>query len=632
MDHTLSDRTLYELALSVSSKRNIVKLIKKAAAAFKEKLHCNHVSILQYTNNCLETVFAIPDITLESAAYYELIGEFERRIRLEKDKKIIPLKKDLYYYGFQLHHFGLLLIGRETPFQETFLSELLPVVNILAQNCAVNLETSIKHQAIETELEKERRLLQAIIDTIPDLIFFKDVYGVYKTVNKTAKEFFSVFGPDEITGRTDWDVHYQAASRYRKIDRDVMQTGRVHRYEAMFRRRTDGRLIPVETMKAPVYDTTGKCVGTVGISRDITERKRYEKQLQYVSAHDQLTGLYNRRYLEEEIQRLDTPRQLPISIIMGDLNGLKLANDVFGHQKGDQLLVKTAEIIKSSCRREDLVARWGGDEFVIFLPQTDIEIAAEISRRIKEKCHLANNGSLPIPIPLSIALGWAAKDNVTEKIGLILKEASDNMYSDKLLHTQNHKKDVIASLMSVLLKKSTETEEHARRLKIMCRKMGEIMGLSTQQLEKLELLAMLHDIGKVAIEQDILIKPGPLTEEEWAQMKKHPAIGYRIARAVPELYPIAGYILSHHERWDGKGYPRGLKGEEVPLLSRILSVADAFDAMTHNRTYRKAMNPEEALATIKRNAGKQFDPKIVEVFCQLNITELSELLLQGLRL
>jgi diguanylate cyclase (GGDEF)-like protein/PAS domain S-box-containing protein len=618
MDYMILSHILYELTLSVSGEQKLDRLVKKAASAFLKKLNCTHVSILQYKNNCLETTCVIPRVALKNPAYYELIDEFEKKLLQDGDKNFIILKKDLYYYGFPLRNFGLLLLGRKVPIEEMFLKELLPITNILAQNCFFNLDAAIKRQAIEAELKKERHLLRVIIDTIPDLIFYKDTNGVYKAANKATGKFFSLL-PSEITGRTDWDIHYQAASKYREIDRKVMQSGRVQRYEAWFKRH-DGRLVPFETMKAPIYDAEGRCIGTVAVSRDITERKHYEEQLKYLSVHDQLTGLYNRRFLEEEIERLDTPRQLPISIIMGDLNGLKLANDVFGHQEGDRLLIKATEIINGCCRQEDLIARWGGDEIVILLPQTGIKTAEEISRRIKEKCDYESRENGPVQI--SIALGYATKSKATENIWQVLKEAEDSMYSDKLLHAKSNRDAIISSLKAALFEKSMETEEHAQRLKELCRKIGKSMGLNPHQMDELELLATLHDIGKVAIKKSILMKPGPLTEGEWVQMKKHPEIGYRIAQAAPELSSIAEYILSHHERWDGKGYPRGLKEEEIPLLSRILAVADAFDAMTNNRTYRKAIGREEALAAIKRNAGKQFDPKVVSVFCQLNITEL----------
>jgi diguanylate cyclase (GGDEF)-like protein len=316
--------------------------------------------------------------------------------------------------------------------------------------------------------------------------------------------------------------------------------------------------------------------------------------------------------MEEEIKRLDTPRQLPVSVIMGDLNGLKMTNDVFGHRAGDLLLKKAAEMIKECCRREDIIARWGGDEFVVLLPRTGMKAAEEIVERIKNRCALDSEG----PIQVSIALGYATKNKAEENIWQVLKEAEEWMYRHKLLQSKSYRYAVISSLKATLFEKSMETEEHAERLKEINLKTAKGLGLSAKQMDELELLAVLHDIGKVAIKESILLKPGPLTEKEWAEMKKHPEIGYRIAQSTPELASIAEYILCHHERWDGKGYPRGIKGEEIPLLSRILAVADAYDAMTSDRPYRKAMGREEALAELERNAGTQFDPEVVSAFIE----------------
>ena len=165
-----------------------------------------------------------------------------------------------------------------------------------------------------------------------------------------------------------------------------------------------------------------------------------------------------------------------------------------------------------------------------------------------------------------------------------------------------------------MYEKSHETEEHSERLAALTRMVGEALKLSQIELDHLELLATLHDIGKVGIDDRILGKPGKLTAEEWLEMKKHPEIGYRIAAASPELVSISEFILSHHEHWDGSGYPKGLAGEAIPLLSRIIAVTDAYDAMTENRVYRKAMDRESAIAEIKNNAGTQFDPEIAKLF------------------
>lgn len=168
-----------------------------------------------------------------------------------------------------------------------------------------------------------------------------------------------------------------------------------------------------------------------------------------------------------------------------------------------------------------------------------------------------------------------------------------------------------------MFEKSQETEEHAERMMRLSKEMGLALGLSDSQLNELELLSALHDIGKMSISSGILGKSGKLNEEEWVEIRKHPAAGFRIAQATSELRPIAKYILCHHERWDGKGYPQGLKGESIPMLSRILTIVDSFDAMTNSRPYRSALTFEEAMEEIRNNSGTQFDPDLSRLFLKI---------------
>jgi len=366
-----------------------------------------------------------------------------------------------------------------------------------------------------------------------------------------------------------------------------------------------------------IFDERGNVEALEGIVIDITERKNREAQIQYMNDHDSLTGLYNRRYFESEMLRYSQEPYLPLSILVMDINGVRLINDAFGHYEGDLLIVTVAGILKKCCREADILARIGGDEFGILLPRADSEMAHSTMERIRQSCAEYNDSQFRKTYDLDLSIGYATKFTCEESIEQIVQEAEAFMRNRKLLNRHSSYSAIVASIMATVYEKSEETESHAQRIATLCQSIGEKLELSDKSLGELQLFAMLHDIGKVGIEDGILNKPDHLTQEEWAVMIKHPDIGYRIAMSIPELMRIADFILSHHERWDGGGYPHGLKGEEIPLLSRILAIVDAYDAMTQDRVYRKAMEKQQALDEIEKNAGTQFDPVIAELFLAL---------------
>jgi len=390
-----------------------------------------------------------------------------------------------------------------------------------------------------------------------------------------------------------------------------MQGSKSH-IDDMVVERPDGSELLLEIFGTPVLDDKGKPWASLVTFLDITERKKAEENLVYLSYHDFLTGLYNRRFFEEEMVRLNTERNLPITIMMGDLNGLKLINDSFGHASGDEYLKKAARVIKDTFRGDDIVSRIGGDEFAILLARTDESEAVQILDRLKTKTSNENVDG----IDLSIAFGYHTKTNMDEDIAKVLENAENHMYRQKLYDRESVRSKTIDVIMSALFEKSHRELSHSNRVSEICGIFAETLHLEKNKIDRIKLAGLVHDIGKIAISETVLNKPSHLDVSEWEELKKHPESGWRILMSVNEFSEVAGYVLDHHERWDGSGYPNGLKGEEISLEARMIALADAYDAMTTDRPYRMGLEPSQAIQEIQKFAGRQFDPGLAELFVE----------------
>lgn len=344
--------------------------------------------------------------------------------------------------------------------------------------------------------------------------------------------------------------------------------------------------------------------------RDMTQMRKDEMRIRYLAEHDSLTSVKNRQYLDLRIQELDTEGQLPISLIMVDINGLKVINDSLGHSKGDETLLALVEILRKYCPADSDICRVAGDEFVILMPGYTYEKTRGLVKQIRHAGVDQNLGLTNRPL----SIGWATKENLSMSLRQVLRVAEDFLYKEKILESDGMHGQAVNAIMVSLYEKNRREENHSQRVSVLCYELAKAAKLNEVQQQMIRTLGLLHDIGKIAIPEQILNKPGRLTEDEYQTMKQHSEIGFRILGSMQSMADMAEFVLCHHERWDGHGYPRGLAGEEIPVLSRIITIVDAYDAMTCERSYKRVMTKEEAVEEIQRNLGTQFDPVLGQIF------------------
>jgi diguanylate cyclase len=490
---------------------------------------------------------------------------------------------------------------------------------IALEGLIIDISERIENTRI-TQLSQKK--LSTVLRSIGEGVITVDKNGRIDFINPMAAEMLNI--PQSLVGELfDQQFTFLSTMTKEPVDSPINQclTNQkvVSAQQQLIMVTSQGKSLEVET-NASLLINLNTIEGVVLVFRDVSIRLAKEREIEYLSYRDPLTGLYNRRFFEEEIKRLDMPRNLPITLIMGDVNGLKVINDGFGHPVGDQLLQSAALAIKNSCRNDEIIARIGGDEFAVLLPGVNEEEAKKVVGRMRKNAA----DSIIMGLPVSIAFGSATKSEAHQSILKTLQSAEDRMYQDKITENSTSRNQAIKVMLQSLFNRSPREEAHILNVSHICELFAMTMGFDSEQILELKLAAQLHDIGKIAIEQRILEKPGRLDDAEQLLMQRHTETGFRILSTTAEYLNIAQIVYDHHERVDGSGYPRGLKGDQIPIGARMLAIAEAVDAMSNDQPHRKALGQDEIRNELIRCSHSQFDGHLVNIFNQSVLDQLFE--------
>jgi diguanylate cyclase (GGDEF)-like protein/PAS domain S-box-containing protein len=467
---------------------------------------------------------------------------------------------------------------------------------------------------LEHDLYESNQKYVAIFEKSPVAIEFFDANGKHMYANDAAIELFGVVNPEMLKGMelfTNPNLNPDLLERianFENIGIEIEYDFDIVKEKNIYETTKSGKRILKLSITPLIMDD--ELNGYILHSEDITLERQKQKEIEYLSYHDYLTNLYNRRYFVRSYHRFTTKNRYPLGIMMIDINGLKIINDAYGHTQGDITIKMVSKLLIKVFGNDNVVARIGGDEFAVLVPETDqfmMQAYKDSIVKLTKDIVIGN-------IEISLAIGYDVIHDASKDIDELLSTAENYLYRHKVTVGTSVRNHAIKAILNTLTDKYQEEKIHSMRVSSFCKRIGIELGINQEELDLLELAGMYHDIGKISIPDAILNKPGKLTDEEYEIIKTHTLVGYQILKAADEYSGLAEYALSHHERWDGRGYPKGLKGTEIPLFSRIINVADSFEAMTADRPYRKGMSLEDAIKEIKRCSGSQFDPEIAEIF------------------
>ena len=637
---TLSDGSIERFNIEGVNNKSIAKAYAQYTKELKDKFRIKdkgdwlHINITEYENhganwliitgiseapftartlhNFKLTILLITmALVISIVIYMKLTNLFLKPIHnLIKTAEIIS-KGDLSYRAQIIRDDE---IGKLSKAFNEMANRLYILVNTLEERVKSRTRELVEINGI---LQDNKDNLQLILNSTYEGIYGIDKNGICTFLNESCLRILGYTNEDELIGKNMHKLIHHSNKDGILIPEDecILYQAFLHgkgiQMENEVFWREDGTFFDVSCSSYPQFKN-GEIIGAVVSFMDVTERKKTEDKIKYLSYHDSLTGLYNRTFFEEELKRLDTTRNLPISIVVGDVNGLKLTNDIFGHATGDILLKRIAEVLTKVCRKDDIIARVGGDEFIILLPKTGSIDSGNIVYRIKKEF----SKEQIMAIRGSISMGISTKMSEELSMDDLLESAEEKMYLEKTINRKNICNDQISTIMHTLQEYSPREEHHYKTVSKISESIGRAMNLIDVDLKRLKDAAYLHDIGKIVLKEESIKEYCDLNEQDRKKMNQHPVIGYRILNSFDSTIDLADIVLTHHEKWDGTGYPKGLKGEEIPTLSRIISVAEAYDSITNIMSKNRRTN-EEAIEIIRRKSGIDYDPDIVDIFIRL---------------
>jgi diguanylate cyclase (GGDEF)-like protein/PAS domain S-box-containing protein/putative nucleotidyltransferase with HDIG domain len=468
---------------------------------------------------------------------------------------------------------------------------------------------------LEIKEQEELTMLRSLINSHKAIMIFIDPEdGKIIDANPAACDFYG-YSKAELRKLRIHDINMLPLERVDELVEDVKEASQ--EFFTFPHRLKGGEIRMVHVYSSPIKIKDKTIL--YSIIFDVTDKELALKEINHLAYNDFLTGLHNRRFFEETFVRY-LHQEVPLGLILADINGLKLVNDHYGHQCGDFLIKEAVSQIKLHLPEVDVFARIGGDEFAILIKNITVDELNILSDLLEKELELEvdYNGQ---KLYLSVSFGHANQDQKHLTLDSLFKLAESMLQERKSYNIKSSRSHMLNAMMSTLFQKSEREQSHSIRVANYCVAIAEHLLMSKEQINKLKTAATLHDIGKIIIDEKILNKTERLTVDEWKVLREHPSKGARILEDIDEYKDIAYIVETHHERYDGLGYPLGLKGDDIPLKSRIISVADAFDAMTQFRTYRNAISFSEAIEELRRSSGTQFDPDIVEVFIEYIIEE-----------